>query len=367
MNLSMYLLQFNVSDFQMKNNSMGSASTQLFAMGVGIVVILLVILNVFKSKFQSKSGGKHLAATGPRQFSAFSLHRITSELGLNRDQVKMLDYVMKSGGINDPERFLKNANVIDRCFKRAYRIIERTSENTDILNERLAILFSTRNIIDSNSKGAVTTSSKQIPEKVPAVLTVEKANYPVQVISSRGDMLVVENPKRASGGNIRIPQGSKATLAFYIKSSKGFSVETRVLGVADSPQGPVLQLAHSGQIKKLSSRRFRRKETIIATVFYLVHVDSSTKKMTVDNRKLTGSIMDISVGGCSIKTSVPVNKGQRLKIEFTHDDNSVVAALGEVLRINRSGMSTIIHIKFIKVPRKSLNSINAMVYEYDEK
>jgi hypothetical protein len=41
-----------------------------------------------------------------------------------------------------------------------------------------------------------------------------------------------------------------------------------------------------------------------------------------------------------------------------------IAALGQVLRTNRSGISTIMHIKFLRIPRRSLNIINALVYEY---
>ena len=86
--------------------------------------------------------------------------------------------------------------------------------------------------------------------------------------------------------------------------------------------------------------------------------------MVVDKRRLTGNIIDISIGGCSIKTSVNVPSGQRLKIEFNHEGNVTVAVLGQVLRTNRSGISTIMHIKFLKVPRRSLNAINALVFEY---
>ena len=88
--------------------------------------------------------------------------------------------------------------------------------------------------------------------------------------------------------------------------------------------------------------------------------------MVVDKRKFTGSVLDVSIGGCSIKTNSLVRAGQRLKIEFTREDDSVVVALGEVLRTERSGTSTIMHVKFLKVPRKSLNSINAMVYDYTD-
>jgi len=86
--------------------------------------------------------------------------------------------------------------------------------------------------------------------------------------------------------------------------------------------------------------------------------------MVVDTRKFSGNILDISIGGCSIKSAAPITANQRIKIEFTREDHSIVVALGEVLRINRAGANTIMHVKFLKVPRKSLNSINAMVYDY---
>jgi hypothetical protein len=75
--------------------------------------------------------------------------------------------------------------------------------------------------------------------------------------------------------------------------------------------------------------------------------------------------MDISVGGCSIKATVPVTSGARLKIEFTQS-SVTVAALGQILRTNQSGVSTIAHVKFLRVPRRSMNAINAFVYEYAE-
>jgi len=61
--------------------------------------------------------------------------------------------------------------------------------------------------------------------------------------------------------------------------------------------------------------------------------------------------------------TAPVQVGARFKIEFVQGDNNV-AALGQVLRTNRTGVNTIIHVKFLKVSQKSMNIINAFVYEY---
>jgi hypothetical protein len=299
-----------------------------------------------------------------------ALHRLAESLGLNRDQTKMLDFVLRIGGANDPVRSLNSPNLLDRYFKRAYRLIERTSASEDEMNMRLSVLFTTRNIIDTNAGNTEATSTRQIPENAAAVLAIGETNYPIRVISSRGDSLVVENPISNTGAPLRLPRGSQASLSFFTKSSRGFSVESRIRGSSDTADGTVLQLVHSGQIKKLSNRRFRRRQTVISTVFYFVHVDETAEKqdnkLVVDNRRFIGNILDISIGGCSIRTNAPVDSGQRLKIEFTREDNSVVAALGEVLRTNRSGTSTILHVKFLKVPKKSLNSINAMVYEYTD-
>ena len=372
MGLTMYPLQ-NVSDvsaFALKKSQTNPNTLIYFFIGLGILVLVLIIVNNVKSKNKPTAGGGKRASGsssgGSGFFSGLTLHRLTSDMGLDREQVKMLDYVMKSGGITDPERFLNNPGLLDKHFKRTYKLIERTSGSEEELHDRLSTLFSTRNIIDANAKGAMATSSRQIPEKVEMVLTIDKVNYLVHVISARGDTLVVESPKRTAGSLLRPAKGSKASLAFFSKSSKGYSIDTRVVGNTDTVEGPALQLAHSSQIKRLTARHYPRRQIIIDTGFFLVQVDSQTKKSIVDKRRCNGKIMDISAGGCSIKTNVPINTGQRVKVEFIHNDNSVIAALGEVLRTSRNGVNTIMHIKFLKVPRRSLNKINAMVYEYAE-
>jgi hypothetical protein len=96
-----------------------------------------------------------------------------------------------------------------------------------------------------------------------------------------------------------------------------------------------------------------------------VYVEGSGKKsrLVVDKRKFSGNIADISIGGCSIKTNSPIKVGARIKVEYTQKENNV-AALGQVLRINRTGVSNIVHVKFLRVTQKSMNLINAYVFEY---
>jgi hypothetical protein len=280
----------------------------------------------------------------------------------------MFEYVLRTGSVSDPETVLNNPNQLDQHFKRTYKILERSVSSQDELNTQLSTLFSTRNVIEANVGNVSTeTSTRQIPDNSQAVLGVGENNFHVTVITSKGDAVVVQSPTSNTGRVLNLSRGTKVKLAVFSKSNKGFSVESRILDSADTQSGHVVQLAHSGEIKRLSNRRFRRRQMVIPANFYLVHVEGVKKnqKMIVDKRRYTGNIMDISIGGCSIKTNMQVNSvGQRLKIEFTSKDGGPIATLGQVLRTNRTGVNTILHIKFLKVPRKSLNSINAMVYEY---
>jgi c-di-GMP-binding flagellar brake protein YcgR len=340
----------------------------VFGIGIMVVVLILIIVNIVKRKYNPKALGGSIDSSSIGHFSGFTLRHLANNFGLDHDQTKMLEFVLKNDGVTDLEKSLASANLLDRHFKHAFHIIERTSSTDTEVQEKLSLLFSTRNILDSSSGGEGISSTRNIPENASAVLNIAQDSFPVRIVSSRGESLVVENPKNALGTPVRLPRGGKVTLSFFTKSSKGFSFESRILGTSESAEGPVLQLLHSSQMKQLSKRRFRRRQGVIPSTFYYVFVEDSgrknEKKMVVDKRRLTGNIMDISIGGCSVKTGISVPSGTRLKLEFMYSDSLTAAVLGQVLRTNRTGMSTIMHIKFLKVPRRSLNAINALVYEY---
>jgi hypothetical protein len=342
-----------------------------FAVGLGAVIILFTVVNLIKGK--SKSAvftGVHSSGPKPRRrFSGASLRRTARDIGLNRPQIKMLEFVLKNDNVREPEYSLRNPELLDRHFRRAYRAIERIAKTEDEIQEKLTLLFSTRNILEAITEGNNITSTRQIIENTDAMVVLNGKEYPVKVVSTKGNTLLVEYPADSRGNPVHLAQGNKVVLSFFSKSSKGFSVESRVAGISNTQQGPRLQLFHSTLVSGSSKRRFRRRQISIPSNFYFVHLERTGRrdetKMVVDNRKLTGSIQDISIGGCSILTKVSIPSGTRLKIEFSRG-RSKIAILGQVLRTNRSGLSTVMHIKFLKISHKSLNAINTLVFEYAE-
>jgi hypothetical protein len=286
--IKLYLLQNNYDYFRKQSNK----TDITLGICVAIIVIALIVMTIVKKRGGSPSGSSpKLSGSKAHRYSGFALKRMVSGMDLSREQIRMLDYVFKHDNVADPSQSFASMALLDQHFEKTYRFIEQNSSTEEEAQQRLSVLFSTRNAIETHS-GADNASSAQ--------------------------------PGKASA-----ERGAKLT--------------------------------HPNQ------RRFRRKQIVLPVSFYMVNLEASGRqnkpKLVVDKKRLTGSIMDISAGGCSIKTSAAVTSGMRLKIETAVHGNSI-AALGQTLRTNRTGISTIIHIKFLRVPTRSTNVINALAYEY---
>jgi len=333
----------------------------IFLAVLALIIGVLVIINASK---KGAKGGKAGSSGFGGIFSVFALHRIARNIGLSNNQVKMLDYVFKTDGVTDPEKSIATPALLDRHFRRAYRAIDQSSDSSEEVQKKLGLLFSTRNMLENSPIGSI-TSSKQLKEDTVLNISYGKEKFEIAVVSAKDDNLAVETPKSVLGSQVKIPRGTRISVIFFTKSNKGFSFESRIIGYASTQGIPTLLIAHSNQLRFLSQRRFRRKQSVIACFMFLVYVEGSGKKqrLIVDKRRISGSIADISVGGCSIKSMSPIQVGAKFKIEFMQRDTNV-AALGQVLRTNRTGMNTTIHVKFLRVSQKSMNIINAFVYEY---
>jgi len=360
--LTFYPLQLALNDMAWKKPERSSKEVISLIVVFAVVVALVFIINLIRSKSAGSAPGSGKPTSG--FFARLAMHKMARDIGLNGEQIKMLDFVFKTDQVLDPEKSIATPSLLDRHFKRAYHVIEQTSKSDADIQYRHAVLFSTRNLLESRVSGGL-TSTRQIKDDSSLVLNSGKERYEALILSTSGDSLAVECPQNALGSSIKLQKGSKIGALLFTKNNKGFSFETSITGYTTVHGKNAMLLAHSNKLKFLSHRRFRRRQMVIASNLYLVYVEGSGKKqrLVVDKRRLTGNIADISVGGCSVKIKAPVQVGARMKIEFTHGDYAV-AALGQVLRTNRAGMVTVSHIKFLKVSTKSMNLINAFVYEY---
>jgi hypothetical protein len=116
--------------------------------------------------------------------------------------------------------------------------------------------------------------------------------------------------------------------------------------------------------------KFRRKQTDTKCVFYLVikkeaRIKSRMKEKLVlaDTPMYRGTLLNVSQGGCAILTEQSIKAGSFLKIEFKIND-TLVMALGSVQRLNMDGSNRVCHIKFLKLSKNSIITLNSFIFGY---
>ena len=362
----MFLLQQQVSYFKEDDPLAGT----IILIGIGAILVIVFISSLIKNGLGIGKGPRKY--TNRRRFSVFAMRRVAKTYSLDHDQAKALEYVLKSNGVVDPETTTANPVALDKHFKRAFKYIENNAHSEEEAQQKMSLLFSVRNAIDiKHNTSAGAPSGQRVLPGMEAVLSVNNNTFSVKVISTKGDSVMIDSPRNAIGTQIKFPKGTRVNLAFVSKNNKGYSFDSQVIGMAETSFGSALQLSRGREAKAMTQRRFRRTNADLNCDFFIVRVEGakskrSPAKMVIDARRMTGSVTDISIGGCAIKTPISVPAGSKLKIEFDHAQSAApIAVLGQVLRINRSGISnTVIHVKFLKVPRKAMNAINTLVFEY---
>jgi hypothetical protein len=341
----------------------------------GLAVVVLIAAAVRIIRGGTAPSTRSAKPSGPRRFNAWALRQAAAAYGLDHDQIAFLDGVFRRAEISDPARVMDDAAVLDRHLKKAYRSIETAAETEAAADQQKALLFSIRQAIDaSKATDGRVLSSRRLPDGLSATLVGPKEEtYPTRIVSAKNDRLVVEAPRGPRGDALRLPRGSKVALTFYAKGGQGYRFETSTYGTIAGPSGERLELSHSDRIAPLPSRKHLRKEISHSCTFSLARqekrlIGARTETKTVfDDKKNFGTMMDVSIGGCAIKAALPLHAGDYLRIDFEDGHDRSVAALGRVVRTNRTGnVGGVMHIQFAKAPRRTLNAVWAMVLGYDQ-
>jgi c-di-GMP-binding flagellar brake protein YcgR len=355
---TLFPLQVGVKDFWVQTEYSSNITLIFFIFLVMAVTSAILISALRKGASGSKKGSSKISFF-------FIMRRLINDIGLNHEQAKMLKFIFKTDDVSDPQRSLVSPALLDQHFRRAYRLLDQPSDNNEETQHKLAVLFSIRNILENAAVGII-TSTRQIKEETKLIMSHNKDKFNVTVHSSvKNEYLSVDAPKNVLGSRIKMAKGAKVNVLFYSKNNKSYSFETSVVNYATLHGHNILQLAHTNNISFLSKRRFRRTQTLIACFMFLVYTEVNGKKqrLVVDKRRISGNIVDISIGGCSVKCTIPVRVGVKFRIEFTQGEDKV-SALGQVLRTNKTGIYHVIHIKFLRLTQKSMNQINAFVYDF---
>ncbi|UCB46529.1 MAG: PilZ domain-containing protein [Spirochaetota bacterium] len=342
----------------------GPSSAQWIILAL-VVLVVGVTLVITARRFGASSRKKKKAVgAGWHNF-----YQIAKTRNLSKNETEILKRLVATYGLSKPALIFTSTHILDSCIQRAVRKLGIQEIKGESKEDMINTYYRLRNKVVRNRgvKGIATT--KDIP--VGAKLRVGVENYgtfPANVNRNVDEYLGIGVPIHPQGKMVPWSK-QKVKCSYWKDDDASYNFDTKVIDVIVENEVHSICLKHTDKIVRVQKRRHPRKSMSLPVIYSRIKIiqEEGKKKAVVDRKDSHwGTILDISVGGCSIETQIPIDKNNYVKTQFDLREEYKIVAFGKVMRIERNpGRKTwIMHIKFTKIDKKHKNEIFAVLYNY---
>ena len=312
---------------------------------MGIIVLTVVIVIVWYSVFNAE--GKRISRRGFR--------RRAIAIGLTKNQAHLLEGFMEE--VRQPESLLANTRELNRVLAEALRNCS-DAKDPMVKNRQLEIYKIKQRIDKVFADRGNMTSTRQL--RINQRMTFQQENgkrFASRITANLKDFYCAEIPENLD--NKRWHKGSKIRHFVLSIDDEEIVFESEMLGYTSIMAVPSIILGHTVRKNRSLIREHRRRAISGRMLIYPGHLVEKGRRFN----NLTGTLIDLSPGGCSISSRNPLDLGElaKLILEYKAGENVVVS--GKVVNtraINRT--KNIAHLKFTKVNVENMNLINSYVY-----
>jgi len=335
------------------------------------LIIVIIVISRMRSRSNAIKSGKP-----PARYSQKMFRKKARSLGLSGPHISTLEHLISRFEIKNPFSLLQNTTFLDTILKKGIREIDHQVASNDVKEAEKLTIYHIKQLIERNSqKKTVYATTKQLKNNQSIVVSPETGGrYKTYVTSNLKDAFSVKVPSDEKGSPTRWRKWMPVQAYFFKENGQGYTFKSKALGYNTIKNTSSLLIQHSNSIIQIQQRRYRRKEIEKPAYFYPVKVvtvgvgkDAQKKAVISDKRGALGTILDVSAGGCSIRTNFPLRKGDLIKVEFEALKRNQVTAFGKVKGIRKlKPVGAVMHTQFTRVSRKYLNQINSFVYELED-
>ncbi len=334
-----------------------------------IVFGALVVIGIAAAILNSRRG----AGTSGR---AMGLGRQARKIGLDPEQRRALRDLVRTLGLQNPQRLLTNAPYLNHALRRRMDQIDLADLPEPDRERQKALLFSVKRTIENAAADVkVLPSSRHVRVGQPVqVISAEGTRHDSMVASNVHNGLGIEMPYERRGPSMSYKKGTVLQVSFVDDHDRMYAFRTRVIGFNNVRGASIMFVEHASNISQTQKRRSPRRAYDRPCYFYPVTVlttgrgrKQKTQAFVNKNRRIFGRFEDLSAGGCAIRTQVALPKGDILKVDFESTDGTPLSVYGMVRAVeHQRSRGRLMHIKFTRVSRKNLNQIQSYVYGLTE-
>lgn len=339
----------------------------------GVFVLFLVVAGMRGTQTSAGGGGgggKKRAKFNKRKFRRYAANR-----GLTRQEALTLEDIIRRNNVYSPYSLLNNTPALDSNLRKTINEIEESGLEENLREAKKLTLYRIKQKVERSTKGVKPpSSSRQLKVGQAVSLSVNNVRYQTKITSNLEKSFGIELPKDKTGTEIRWRKWTKAQIYFWRPNGQSFSFDTKIVGYNVIRGISSVFLQHSESIKEAQQRRYRRKPIERPAYIYPIRIitsgfgKNSSRKAIVDkNRGNLATLIDISAGGCAMRSSYPLNRGELLKVEFETENRQKVTVFGKVMGMTKTyPTGGIMHIMFTRVSRSHMNHINSFIYSFEQ-
>lgn len=338
---------------------------------VGGAIILITIAN-FVAGNQSGGGGSRGGAV--RNYSRRQFRKEGAKVGLNKEQLKILEGLIRTYHVRRPYELLKNSRNLNNTLGKAIRDLDHMEAPPTVVEKRKLDLYRIKQLLERQEPEETLmqhTKELQLGQKI----TIERDNdkrFNSIITANLKEFYCVKVPTNAYGEQIRWNKGTKINVSLWTKKGEEVHFISKVMGYNSVKKITSILLSHSKRISRANLRKFRRKKIQKPVYVYPIRVVERMdgrrvkKEAVVDKSKgRMGTLIDLSAGGCALSTTKPLKKGDLCKLNFEPVQGNGVTTFGKVVDIQmQSRIRANLHIMFTRASTKNLNRINDFIYDF---
>lgn len=361
----MLILQVG-GNFGMRQNS----NLVLYAVLIVLAVISIFVFRYIFSRFAAFL--KDSANKKPqKKLDIEALKNAAAKLGLLKEETAFLINYCRLCDIKELPLIAETEQCINIQLKTIYNRIcsEETEHNRAEIEDKKLLLFKITHKIENGKRNlTLVTNSIAFPAGLTLNYTDEQGNsYPIELIKNTPVEMILSIAQKRDGTRIAPPPLSKIPLAIQLKNGIGYFFEARIIRYQQRTEFDEMVVAHTKNIRPMLQRRFKRIDTEIRCIFHAVKAveQNGTKQYLVQQKAYPAIINDLSAGGCKMRTMLLVHEGTYIQIEIP-GDTGIDSITGIVIKLKKDAdmKSSALHIRFVRMNKKTRNNVFALVYNY---
>lgn len=355
-----------------------------------LVVALVSLLRIYSAQKDKTSGMGAKKKGAKAEPSSIKTNVREESSSLNAEYKKISDFLnltpqqsdffiklCTKNNVRKPLQLIKNTHALDEVFSATIAQLEaKTFDSKDVEVNKMNLYMIKEKIENAKrtAKNLKTTRSFQVAQEI-TLITRNTEQYPAFIAEVSEAGFVVKVPRDFSGNELRLPLLAKVAVFYQASNGQSYRFSTRVRRYISLLNENRLMLYHTDSVRPLPNRSHDRKSIQApanfthVTVGNIVNGKQTEHKFYPSGKEVMGTMTDISAGGCSIMSRSPAKEGEYIEIKCILAGTSEDIMIGKVVRTHKDDPNgpTIMHIRFAKMSRTSMNRIFAYIYNYGEK